>query len=112
MRNFDKEHIGCLIHLLNLIFKRFFNCKIFDSQLDESQDENSDEGEFDNIFDDNDDNMDNNFNESGESDTEYTGESYTATQRLALAKALDRFLKVKKIVKLFNKSNLLSEQLK
>ena len=51
VRKQDKEHIGCLSHLLNLIVKRFFNCKIFESQLDESQDENSDKDEFDDILD-------------------------------------------------------------
>ena len=49
-KNLNKENIGCLNHLLNLIVKRFFNSKIIIDNEVESEDDEEDENDGEDIF--------------------------------------------------------------
>jgi hypothetical protein len=105
----NKEFVGCLNHLLNLMVKRFFNSKIINSEdinepSDESEDVEADQNDlFDDIFDEEIDDLDE-FEENAS--YEYDQEQLNALK--TVAKILK---KVKKVVALFNSSIPLRELL-
>ncbi len=102
-KNLNKEFIGCLNHLLNLIVKRFFNAKIIKDKDTDSEDE--DQNDEDDIFLDEVGNID---IEPIESDDDY---SYSEEYTKALKTVGKILKKIKIIVKLFSKSIPLREQL-
>lgn len=86
----NKEHIGCLNHLLNLIVKRFFNSKLIQRPLIEDEDDPDTNNEFEDIFEDEVDELEDLSDSEEELD-------YSVTQQEALKSVGSIIKKVKKL---------------
>jgi len=107
-KKLKKEYVGCFLHLMNLIVKRFFNSKLIigygDEEVEDEDEDDENEEAFNDLFQEQD-------SDDDDDEKEENPQPYHSEQIKALVTVGKSLKKVIKIVKLFNKSVQLRELL-
>jgi hypothetical protein len=107
-KKLKKEYVGCFLHLMNLIVKRFFNSKLIigdgDEEVEDEDEDDENEEAFNDLFQEQD-------SDDDDDEEEENPQPYHSEKIKALVTVGKTLKKVKKIVKLFNKALQLREVL-